>query len=409
MKKICLLFLFSVSFIHFVYSQTDYWPGVVHLDNGDSLTGKLFYGSSKFNSEKCLFRQDGKGTRVFYPQDIQSYRFDGASFFVSRKIDFNGQGKDVFLEWLIKGKLNLYLYADSMNSIRYFIEKEGDVLHELHNTKKEVEFSSYTITKDQREYVKELISLLQDTPDLFSEIQKSNFDFKSLIRIAKEYHNRVCTNEECIVFERPRRKIVLTVGLVGEYFTSQVNMTDVLNIGDPSIDTGKMKQTSSIAGGITVDVSNFNFVSPRFSLGAELVRMNSDYVNIIGDTLLSFNQFRSSIQFKYSIPIQKFKANFSLGASSYWRGDNKYADRQWYKEYANSLFKFAFFDNSLVSHYQLGFNGKVGAEYDLTDRINLALSFRYEYCPQFMGGYVGDPSYCHNFSAQFGVGYRFRR
>lgn len=379
------------------------------MNNGDSLTGKLFYGSSKLNSKKCLFLQEGNGSLRFYPHDIQSYRFDGASLFVSRKIDLNGQGKDVFLEWLIKGKLNLYLYTDSMGHIRYFIEKEGDELHELHNTKKEVEFSSYTIIKDQKEYIKELIFLLQDTPDLFSEIQMSNFDFKSLIQIAKEYHNRVCTDEECIVFERPRRKIVLTVGMIGEYFTSQVNMTDVVYFGDPSIDTGKMKRTSSIAGGITFDISNFNFVSPRFSLAAELVLMNSDYVNVIGDTLLSFNQFRSSIQFKYSIPIQKFKANFSLGASYYWRGDNKYADRQWYKEYANSLFTFAYFDNSLVSHHQLGFNGKVGAEYDLTDRIDLALSFRYEYCPQFIGGYVSDPSYCLNFSAQLGVGYRLRK
>jgi hypothetical protein len=408
MKKKCILLLLSIYFLNYAYSQSDYRSGVVIFENGDSIKGLIFYGSAKLNSAKCLFMiNDETAPREFLPSDIQSYRFDKASYYISREIIINGQSKKAFLEWLIKGKLNLYFYADSANNIHYYMEKGSGTLSELHNTKKTVNISGYSTKSEQREFINEMAFLLQDCPDLLPEIKNSTFDDKSLVKIAKDYHYKVCNNEQCIVFERPKRKKVITLGIISECFSSRLNlMEDDIN----NFSSNKVEVMNAFAGGLYLDISNFDFIGPRFSTQAEITYMRPNYRDLLGDTLFYFNQFRTSLQLKYSIPYKKLKPNFSLGLTYYLRGPNRYGYKLWHVKLDKNIYG----GNSYLNYglytgnHQFGLNCKIGVDYNITNRISLVLALRYEYCLQFIG-FINDPSNNHNLSVLLGIGYRFIR
>lgn len=109
------------------------------------------------------------------------------------------------MEYLIKGKANVY-YFKGLNSKHYYIQKEAGEIIELTESKeyRQINGTRYLLPP---KYKSKLTAILSDA-DVKPSIQKTSLEYKSLISLAKEYHEKVCDTEACVVYARKRNKII---------------------------------------------------------------------------------------------------------------------------------------------------------------------------------------------------------
>jgi len=204
------------------FSKDDWQPGYIIKNHGDTIYGLIDNRESISNSKACYFRKDTTSkTQLFYPQDLFGYRFIDGKFFISKKItvlndtansslfksieinkkEESDPVKIVFLEFLIQGKVNVYHYRNDLDNLdHYFVEKDG-VLSELKNTRETQVVDDKEAITEKKEYIGLLTYVMQDA-NMQSDILESGLYPESLINIAEKYHNKVCKNEKCIVYEK---------------------------------------------------------------------------------------------------------------------------------------------------------------------------------------------------------------
>ncbi|MDD4967801.1 MAG: hypothetical protein PHT07_00040 [Paludibacter sp.] len=99
-------------------------------------------------SKICTFRHNDKDTvRHFSPDEIPGYRFPENKYYISKEVN----GKKVFLEYLINGRLNVYYLKDERGEDHYFIEKDSlgiaEIPYEEGIREKDGQYYVYTPTK----------------------------------------------------------------------------------------------------------------------------------------------------------------------------------------------------------------------------------------------------------------------
>lgn len=181
-----------------IYAQVNYKPGYIIQANRDTIWGEIAYRGDVMMSQECRFREKSGAEARYSPSEIAGYRFDDGKYFVSRR--FNGE--DIFLEFLIKGKVSIFYFRDNYTD-RYLIEKEGDSLVELPYE----ETLKYDRDKQYLQKSTKHIRLLQfymsDAPGLQSridDIEKPGHG--NLIKLATDYHYAVCDDEECLIYAK---------------------------------------------------------------------------------------------------------------------------------------------------------------------------------------------------------------
>lgn len=206
----------SIFIVSFANGQTDFKSGYVIKEIGDTLFGEIDYRGDIRMSEVCRFRENSNASElIFSPQEIYAYRFAGGKYFISKEI--NGAIK--FMEYLINGQVNIYYLRDSGGD-HYYIDKNGERISEMtyEETVVRLETDRLNKTKSYLKKSKKHIGLLklymQDAPGVQNQI--INFgkpNHKNLIKIAENYHNEVCDDGECIIYEKklPPLKIELEV------------------------------------------------------------------------------------------------------------------------------------------------------------------------------------------------------
>ncbi len=220
-----LVFLLAWVGLNVCYGQNDWIPGYVIKLQGDTIHGFIENNDAKENVIQCFFRNEiNSNTHNYSPEEIIGYRFIEGKFFISKKISDPEFDNPVFLEFLIKGEANIYHYLGD----RYFIEKDNKI-YELKNTHmdilNEVEMRDYRVEK--KEYIGTLSYLLQDAK-IQQDILKTELKPKPLIKIAKKYHETVCKDEECIIFEKSISPVELHIGLYSGLFLSQFSFGKLL-------------------------------------------------------------------------------------------------------------------------------------------------------------------------------------
>lgn len=121
-----LLFLGLLFSIVSVLAQTEFRKAYIVKSNNDTLYGEIEYRSDNKMAEVCRFRLSENATETNYsPSDLLEYRFIDSKYYVSKDLN----GKKVFLEFLLKGQINLYYLNDDIGE-HYYLEKDGIVLTE---------------------------------------------------------------------------------------------------------------------------------------------------------------------------------------------------------------------------------------------------------------------------------------
>jgi hypothetical protein len=205
-------------------AQNDWKPAYMINNEQDTIHGFIENNDSKLNSKFCNFRDIIKGEiSTYYPQDISGYRFIDGKFFVSKNIDDPEFNEPVFLEFLIQGKANVYHYLGE----RYFIEKDNKI-HELKNTERLIKTESGSYLNEKKEYIGVLNSLFMDA-EIQPDIAKTELKAKSLINTAKIYHEAVCSDEQCIIFEKSIKPVRVKFGLIAGLTYNKISFGKILN------------------------------------------------------------------------------------------------------------------------------------------------------------------------------------
>lgn len=197
--------LFSCGILN---AQNDYRNGYIIDYKGDTLHGQIDYRSDFVMGYLCRFKDSNNEIIDFFPDDILAYRFIDSKYFVSRELN----GKKVFLEYLIKGKIDIYYLRDDIGN-HYYIKKEGEEFIELPYEKGIKYIGDKKVFYESKKHIGLLQYYMKDAPAFYDRINSlKSPEHQSLIKLAEDYHNAVCNDEECIIYEKslPRIKISIS-------------------------------------------------------------------------------------------------------------------------------------------------------------------------------------------------------
>ncbi len=308
-------------FSYFVSAQNDFRPGNYITRDNDTVFGFIDYRGEVKNSASCIFKEnkDSEAIRLT-PEDIQSYRFTNSKYYISKKIKIEGEEKQVFLEFLVDGIINLYFYRD-INNYMYLIEGEDGQVTELTNeTKTEYSTGRGEFQRQSYKYIGQLKAILADCKEIRNDIDKVALGHESLINITKEYHDYMCDDEQCIVYEKQVQK-------------SKIRIAPLIGGGISSLhfDTGKFsnfsfEQNQSPAIGLLMNISlpklnerlsievegDFSKLDFHGSYIDDRSNFRTDYYN----AYINVVSFQSSLVFKYTFGNHIIKPTVAAGIYS---------------------------------------------------------------------------------------------
>lgn len=202
-RKHFYLLLFLLAWIYSV-GQNNLIKGYILLSKTDTLYGELNGGTYYQNSLYCDFKSiNSDSIQRYLPSEIDGYRFLDGKFYITRDVFLNGKDSTFFMEFIIDGELDIYFIQDNHKTNHYFASKDGLPLKELQYSNKMLYIDGKYYEKETQKYIGVLNTLTKDCPELEEDIirlKKPNH--KKIIRFSEKYHNIVCTENECIIFEK---------------------------------------------------------------------------------------------------------------------------------------------------------------------------------------------------------------
>lgn len=181
-----------------IYARPDFRAGYIVGLNGDTIVGKIDYCGDLSMCSLCRFKSVEDSITEFTPNDITAYRFLDGKYYVSREVD----NKIVFLEYLIKGKVNIYYLRDDAGD-RYYLDKEDVSLIEIPYERGTKLVNGIEHAFESKKHVGILHYYMQDAPNFESKIKTIiEPDHRNLVKLAEEYHNIVCDGDKCIIYEK---------------------------------------------------------------------------------------------------------------------------------------------------------------------------------------------------------------
>ncbi|MEI6061544.1 MAG: hypothetical protein WCR72_12605 [Bacteroidota bacterium] len=230
MKKYITFFIFSFLLLQGIKAQTNFRDGYILVSESDTLFGKIDNKDYFQNSEYCDFRQVNSNSVVrYYPGRIYGYRFMDGKYYVSEKIILGQKQTELFMEYLIKGRLNIFYYQDRNFVPHYYASKDSVSLQELKYDEGVKEAGGVQVFYQEKQYTGILNYLTSDCPAIKADISKLNEPGQeNLITIAKKYHNLTCTSEKCIIYDKkiPRKLLLGICAGSQAYFSNDLFSPD---------------------------------------------------------------------------------------------------------------------------------------------------------------------------------------
>jgi hypothetical protein len=395
------------------YSQVDFREGYIITLNGDTINGYLNFNSDK--SFKCEFKKTINGQYETYkPFDIIGYRYSNYKYYISKEITvkksnevhkqiiFTNTVKEheyidgvsypesgynklkIFIEFLIKGKLNIYYYKDNQNNAHYFVEKDGDSIHEL--TIENISYFNNSIiyaTQKKETYKGELTLYLNDYPSAFQQIKSTSLSHKDLIKLGKDYHNYICGDNSCIIYERPLKHKVINYGIYTGYGYSIYHLKQ----GKQNID---FVDRNVFRLGSRILFNNFNPVNDKliFKIDLDFFKNNYtgtyNYLDTKHNVYLDYYNLNLNLMLSYNLTTKTNTPYFDFGMQSSFRFGTEYRDDSKLinldvSEIANKEFGLVFgvgYDLRFSKYYNLFFEIK---HFQMLSEFNTNLLIGYKF------------------------------
>lgn len=389
MRSILFISLFAVC--NTIFGQQNFQPGYIITNNNEKVNGWIDKRESLFNQKHCNFKTDSlsKTFSEYLPTQIKAYRFNDSKYYASQIISTINGTDTVFLECLLSGKVSLWYYS-TLQYESYYVEQDGN-LTELDNrdlgyvynsnykdgqkfqrlSDKDGQTAQYT--RNSEKYKGILKYTFRDCPEIYSRLTRLKYNKKSLIDISKDYHQRVCKTEDCIIYEKtiPKTKWYFGAFVMPRIQTIQLKY-DVFNQLDITL-----QPTKTIDFGAFIQVNNKD-ISERlfFQLAGYYSKLNAEKDIVISNITNKYNLSTSILTiepgaiYKFSYP--KVKPYISAGMPFGKILDNnlKLTKSSNYSHPMESQL-----DNKII----IGANIGIGVEYMLNSKLSLFSSINYGY------------------------------
>lgn len=188
--------------------------GYIVQNQGDTLTGYIGNWYKERTPNKIKFKKNLEDKHMYlYPLSIKSFFVDD-EFYESRvlivdkspyarnelylnQIPFSKERElimdTVFLNVLVRGKIDLLYLYDEENKPHFFVESDDIAIDELinHQYKKKVNLGGgiKTTIQESKRYIGQLIYYLRDCTKAQKRVQKSKLVLKDMVNIIHSYNS----------------------------------------------------------------------------------------------------------------------------------------------------------------------------------------------------------------------------
>jgi hypothetical protein len=288
MKKRCFIFIVLGFVACHIQAQPNFKFGYIIKPDGDTTYGDIDYRGDLMMGEVCRFKPKGQAEIIKYsPNDIIAFRFIDSKYYISHEV----KGKKIFLEFLIKGRVNIYYVRDS-NGDHYYIEKEGMRMTEIPYEEGVRYKDDVAYQYESKKHIGILNIYMKDAPGFQSriaDIKKPQHD--NLIKLAEDYHNKVCEGDKCIIFEKKLPAFKVDFEITG----------GIIEYSNPNIEKRKYFQSGVLAY-IWMPRTNENLF---FRTGVLYVKIKLDGENRVF--------YKVPLQLEYVYPTGKIKPKAAIG------------------------------------------------------------------------------------------------
>jgi hypothetical protein len=380
-QKAILVGLLSV-IISKTSGQTNYQPGYIITNENDTVNGLIDYRGDIRNSKKCSFKINENSSNIEYkPFEIKGFRFIDSKFYVSKSIIIENSQDSIFAEYLVNGIADLYYYRN-MDQDHYFIEKNNGETYELSNEKKYGYDKGTRYVRNSQEYIGLLKIAFSDCIELYPQVDKTEFDHKSLINVTKNYHDYVCKDQKCIIYEKQLPVIKIRFAPV-----INLNISNI-RIGDDSFYSSfdfEKSVSLSLGGIINASMPRLNeklSSQLEVSIGKDyfysfFIQDHSIYRKDYYDFHIRTIYLKGSGALKYTYPKGKIRPVASLGGSMYYsiNSKNKIILEQKSISYINTYE----YNDITIPDILFGGFGQIGVNYYLNENKIMFFTITYDY------------------------------
>ena len=356
-----------------IFSQNKFELGTIHFKNGKTEKGYIQFSNGTINSDHIIYKKSlDDDTKNLTPSQAISIIFQETS----RQITTDTiDGKEKFLEIIVKGKSNLLFLSEEKGNKRYFLRSDKSGLKELKVSEK--------VTSSKRFIFKEYIGVLNldfnDCNEISDKINASRFQLKSLAKVFTIYNQ--CVNEIQFTSERLDRKAQHRLQLeLGVYNTQ----TKSAGTADPSTFDNKTTPTVGI---------NYIYTPTFFSSKVSLLTGIS-YFNIKTERELENNRLGQPNKIDITSINHQLGLLFNLGNTTkklrpdlkiYYVGVIPLTNvESIYSKVNNNGEELAVFRESSLKKYGSGFGVELGLNYKISKGNEISLNIGYQRIADFI-------------------------
>jgi hypothetical protein len=368
------------------FAQSDFRDGYIINNSNDTLFGLIDYRGNRSNAKKCIFikSNDTEHKKIEYsPYDIKAYRFINSKYYVSKQINVNEKDELIFLEFLIKGIANIFYYRDESGKENYYIEKGNGNLVLLKNDNIVSYIENNESTRESKQYIGVLNYFFQDMPNICKETEKIDLDHESLIKIARDYHNAVCKNEACVVYEKKVPKVSIVIGpLIGINY-STLHVKETLLNEFYYLNGSKLNSVNlSIGLFLKASMPSINerlFFQYEINYNRATFTTNNTFayfMNYINSITITFNSINNGGMIRYEFPKGKVRPVFECGGfyNYFYKTDfSRKLDVKW----GTNITHQSFTDNPFIK-YDFGVSIGIGCIYKFYKDKSLFIDLKYQ-------------------------------
>ncbi len=288
MKK-ALLLIVLINLILLSNAQKDLRKGYIITNSNDTLQGMINFKGDMQNSVQCEFYADENTNKVYYPFEIKGYRFIDGKYYVSKNVEEDSINHKIFAEYLVSGRKDLFYFRDP-SGYHYMLTKNENTLIVMPHKEEIVKIKGKDYLPEPTRHIGYLKAYFSDCPEIFDEIEQIQYpDTKKLIAVTKDYHDRVCGENSCIIYRKIKPKIKM--GIEPKFELMQFK-------GD--------SEYNDLRGGLVylwLPEANENlFLKTGF---------------IYGKYLSSYSMFKLPLQFEYLYPGKIVRPKMNIGINYY--------------------------------------------------------------------------------------------
>lgn len=389
LNKIVTLF-FCTTVIWSSNAQSDFRKGYIVNNDNDTIHGLIDYKGNKANAQRCVYKKENSAIlRKFSPSQIKSYRFIDSKYYVSKSVENGNEAPLLFLEYLVNGIIDVYYYRNDEGE-HYLIDDGSGKLYELKDERKEVVVDDVQYFRRSKEYIGVLKATFKDSPEIIQKVDKVKLNHQSLVDISHDYHDQVCSTEECLIYERKSVNKEKAFGLVvGANVLSLVEVREFTSDFLPYLINSDFGQRVNFSFGVFYK-SNLTFWNERLyfqyegtyaSVNLETShsyspsRFNPTAVHSIE---LSHNTFNNLLMLKYEFPNGKFRPTFQAGCFWKFLFGVEYRRESAEQFVSGGLFNEQEFDEYPFSNTEFGLNVGAGLKTYYQKQKEMYIDLRYQ-------------------------------